>query len=163
MIEFKEILGWIYGNILNLLQLYSDALDRYLLGWDCNADAWADTILYNRFGLIAILTSAILAGFYYYVWCPVRRQRLWWFLLLLINAIVNAIIGFTLLNSDYEEGLIGDCLIYDDNGQQVIDTMDFVWFGFVNAILAIVLFYFFSWAIKWGSRTGKYYPCNYPF
>ena len=155
----------IFGNIYDFLtwRLYSDALSRYLWGWDCGTGGFTESILYNHFGLITFFTTLLLVLVYYYLWCPVRHQRIWWSVLLLSNAFLQAIIGYAVLYDNNEKGLIGDCLLYNEDQQVVIDNTDFIWFGVTNAFLAVILFYLISWLIKWGSKTGKYYPFKYPF
>jgi len=64
-----------------------------------------------------------------------------------------------MISSDYENGLIGDCLLYDNKGLPVMDEMNIVMFGFVNALFTAVLFFLLSVLVyKWKSKTVKYYP-----
>lgn len=158
----EEFFGHIY-DFINKLRLYCNPLEDYLWGWECASDDYTGVILYNRFGLMAFGLTALSAGIYYYVWKPVRRQRLWWFVLLAGQAILLGLLGYYMVSADGENGLIGDCLLFDDQGQQAIHTADYIGFGVVNAIVTLLLFGFISYCIKWGSRTCKHYPFKYPF
>ena len=64
-----------------------------------------------------------------------------------------------MLKSDFDNGLIGDCLLYDNLDNQVIDTMNIVMFGVVNFIFTAILFFVLSvLSFKWGSKAVKHYP-----
>ena len=63
-----------------------------------------------------------------------------------------------MISSDYDNGLIGDCLLYDDKGILIIDQTNIVMFGLVNALFSAILFFVFSMIYKWKSKTVKYYP-----
>ena len=47
---------------------------------------------------------------------------------------------------------------FTDKGIPVMDTMNIVMFGFVNALFTAVLFFVFSMIYKWRSKAVKYYP-----
>ena len=63
-----------------------------------------------------------------------------------------------MISSDYDNGLIGDCLLYDDKGVTIMDTTNILMFGLVNALFTAILFFGFSMLYKRGSKTVKYYP-----
>ena len=77
---------------------------------------------------------------------------------MIATALVNMLIAYIIISSDFDNGLIGDCLLYDNKGLPIIDQMNIVMFGFVNALFTAILFFFFSMIYKWGSKTVKYYP-----
>ena len=77
---------------------------------------------------------------------------------MIATALVNMLIAYFMVSSDYENGLIGDCLLYDNKGLPIIDQMNIVMFGLVNAFFTAVLFFILSMGYKWGSKTVKYYP-----
>ena len=95
---------------------------------------------------------------YYYIWNPVRSQQLKYWLFLGITSLANLLIAYFLISSDYDNGLIGDCLLYDNNGLLIIDQTNIVMFGIVNAFFTAILFFGFSMLYKLGSRTVRYYP-----
>ena len=147
------------GNIYSLLDsIYGQPLSEYLWGYNCESQDYSGDLIYNQIGIIAIVFAIIVPPFYYYVWNPVRKQQLKYWGLMGITAFVNLLIAYYMISSDYENGLIGDCLLYDNKGVPVMDNMNIVMFGFVNAIFTAVLFFIFSMIYKWGSKTVKYYP-----
>jgi len=75
-----------------------------------------------------------------------------------VTSLINLLIAFFMISSDYDNGLIGDCLLYDDKGILIIDQTNIVMFGLVNALFSAILFFVFSMIYKWKSKTVKYYP-----
>ena len=149
----------ILGNIYSLLEsLYGKPLSEYLWGYNCEAQDYSGDLIYNQIGIIAIFFAIVVPPFYYYVWNPVRKQQLKYWLLMGVTALVNLLIAFFIISSDFENGLIGDCLLYDDKGTPIMDQMNIVMFGVVNAIFTAIIFLGFSMIYKWGSKTVKYYP-----
>ena len=49
------------------------------------------------------------------------------------TAITNLLIAYFWISSDADNGLIGDCLLYDDKGTQIISSTNILMFGIVNA------------------------------
>jgi len=149
----------ILGNIYSLLDsFYGKPLSEYLWGYNCENQDYSGALIYNQIGIIALLFAIIVPPFYYYIWNPVRNQRLKYWGLMAITALTNLLIAYFMILSDYDNGLIGDCLLYDDKGVPVMDQTNIVMFGFVNALFSALLFFFFSMIYKWKSKTVKYYP-----
>ena len=150
----------ILGNIYCLLDtFYGKALSDYLWGYNCSTQNYDLDLLYNQFGIIAIISALIIPPIYYYVWNPVRHQQMKYWGLLFVTGLLNFIIVYYMLTNDMENGLIGDCLLYDNQGNQVIDTMNIVMFGVVNFIFSSLLFFVTSIVFfKWGSKAVKHYP-----
>lgn len=149
----------ILGNIYSLLDsFYGKPLSEYLWGYNCEAQDYSGELIYNQIGIIAIAFALVVPPFYYYIWNPVRRQQLKYWGLMGATAFVNLLIAYFLISSDYDNGLIGDCLLYDNKGLPILDQTNIVMFGFVNAFFTAFLFFFFSIIYKWGSKTVKYYP-----
>lgn len=147
------------GNIYSLLDsLYGQPLSEYLWGYNCESQDYSGDLIYNQIGVYAILSAILVPPFYYYFWNPVRNQRFKYWGLMAIIAFFNFLIAYFMISSDFENGLIGDCLLYDDKGIPVMGTTNIVMFGFVNALFTAVLFFLFSMFYKWGSKTVKYYP-----
>ncbi|MCI6295370.1 MAG: hypothetical protein MR605_06430 [Bacteroidales bacterium] len=149
----------IFGKTYSLLEsLYGKPLSEYMWGYDCSTQEYDLDLLYNQFAMIAILSAVIIPPVYYYVWNPVRRQQLKYWGLMVATGLANFVIAFLMLKNDLDNGLIGDCLLYDEQGNQVIDTMNIVMFGVVDFLFAAILFFLFSMVIKWRSKAVKHYP-----
>lgn len=150
----------ILGNIYCVLEsFYGKPLSEYLWGYNCSSQNYDLDLLYNQFGLIAIVTALAIPPIYYYLWNPVRYQQLKYWGLMIIFAFINTIIAYCMLTSDLDNGLIGDCLLYDDYGNQIIDTINIVMFGVVDFIFVCILFFITSILLyKWGSKAVKHYP-----
>ncbi len=150
----------ILGNIYSLLKsLYGQPLSEYLWGYNCESQDYSGELIYNQVGTIAILFAIIVPPIYYYLWNPVRKQQLKYWGLMVITAITNLLIAYFMISSDLESGLIGDCLLYDDKGTQIIDSTNILMFGLVNALFTALLFFILSIILyKWGSKTVKHYP-----
>lgn len=147
------------GNIYSLFDsIYGQPLSEYLWGYNCETQDYSGDLIYNQIGIIAIISAIIVPPIYYYFWNPVRNQQLKYWGLMAITAVINLLIAYFMISSDYENGLIGDCLLYDDKGIPVMGTMNIVMFGFVNALFTAVLFLGFSMLYKLKSKTVKYYP-----
>ena len=147
------------GNIYSILDsFYGKPLSEYLWGYNCEAQDYSGDLIYNQIGIIAITFAIIVPPFYYYIWNPVRSQQLKYWGLMAITALVNMLIAYFIISNDFDNGLIGDCLIYDNKGLPIMDRMNIVMFGFVNALFTAILFLIFSMFYKWGRKTVKYYP-----
>lgn len=151
----EEILGKIYSV---LESFYGKSLSEYLWGYNCSSQDYDLDLLYNQFGMIAIITTLVIPPIYYYLWNPVRHQQLKYWGLMIICAFINAIIVYCMLTSDLDNGLIGDCLLYDDHGNQIIDTINIIMFGVVDFIFVCILFFGTSLLFKLGSKAVKHYP-----
>ena len=89
----------------------------------------------------------------------VRHQQIKFWGLMIATGLFNFAFAYFMLKSDLDNGLIGDCLLYDSQGNQVIDSISIVMFGIVDFIFASTLFFLTSVAIfKWGSKAVKHYP-----
>ena len=152
----EEILGKIYSLFESI---YGKPLSEYLWGYNCSTQNYDMDLIYNQFGMIAIISAIIIPPIYYYVWNPVRHQQpKFWFILIFTGAI-NFAITYFMLTSNLDNGLIGDCLLYDNQGNQVIGTKNIVMFGLVDFIFTAILFFVLSVLVfKWGSKAVKHYP-----
>lgn len=150
----------ILGNIYCLFEsFYGKALSEYLWGYNCSTQDYDLVLLYNQFGMIAIISAFVIPPIYYYLWNPVRCQQLKYWGLMCIAGLVNSIIVYCILISDLNNGLISNCLLYDNLGNEVIDTMDIIIFSVVDFIFSCLLFFATSMMFfKWGSKTVKHYP-----
>ena len=109
--------------------------------------------------MIAIISALIIPPIYYYLWNPVRHQQLKYWGLMIATGLVNFAIAYFMLTSDLDNGLIGDCLLYDNQGNQVIDTINIIMFGVVDLLFTAILFFITSMVFfKWGSKAVRHYP-----
>lgn len=149
----------IFGNLYCLLDsFYGQPLSDYLWGYNCSTQNYDLDLLYNQFGVISIFFAILTPPIYYYLWNPVRYQQLKYWGLMIVTSLINFAIAYYMLTADLDNGLIGDCLLYDNEGNQVIDTINIVMFGVVDFIFTSMLFFIFSMIIKWRSKTVKHYP-----
>ncbi len=155
--NLSEIAGTVC-DFINRLGLYSQPLSLYLWGYDCSTGEYSLPILYNLYGFIALVVALVLAAIYYYAWKPVRRQRMWWFVLLGANGLVQWCVAYFCLTARLDAGRIGECLVFNDSGTQVIDRADIAMFGVVNAVVAMLLFFVLSLVFKSFSSTCRHYP-----
>lgn len=149
----------LFGNLYSLLEsFYGQPLSDYLWGYNCSTQNYDLDLLYNQFGVISILSGILMPPIYYYLWNPVRHQQLKYWGLMIVTGLINFALAYYMLTADLDNGLIGDCLLYDNEGNQVIDTMNIVMFGVVDFIFTSIVFFIFSMIFKWGSKTVKHYP-----
>jgi uncharacterized membrane protein HdeD (DUF308 family) len=149
----------ILGKIYSIFEsFYGKPLSEYLWGYNCSTQDYDLDLLYNQFGLIAIISAVIIPPIYYYAWNPVRHQQLKYWGLMVVTGLINALIAYCMLTRDLDNGSVGDCLLYDDQGNQVIDTMNIVMFGVVDFIFTAILYFATSMGYKWGSKAVKHYP-----
>ena len=149
----------LFGNLYSLLEsFYGQPLSDYLWGYNCSTQNYDLDLLYNQFGVISILSGILMPPIYYYLWNPVRHQQLKYWGLMIVTGLINFALACYILTADLDNGLIGDCLLYDNEGNQVIDTMNIVMFGVVDFIFTSIVFFIFSMIFKWGSKTVKHYP-----
>ena len=147
------------GKIYSIIEsFYGKPLSEYLWGYNCSTQDYDLDLLYNQFGLIAIISAVIIPPIYYYAWNPVRHQQLKYWGLMVVTGLINALIAYCMLTRDLDNGSVGDCLLYDDQGNQVIDTMNIVMFGVVDFIFTAILYFATSMGYKWGSKAVKHYP-----
>lgn len=91
--------------------LFGENFGNYLWGWNCEDGAFTNPNKFNQIGLICLSVCLVAVFIYYYVFNPVRRQRMWWFIILGTTAIINGFIGYYITINDYWDRKIGDCLI----------------------------------------------------
>lgn len=120
--------------------LYGQELDNYLY----------ETVPgYVHVGLAMIVLSGIIAGVFYYMLKPVRKQWGIWFLCLGLNALLNLLIALWYTNTPLINNEIDDSEMWT-----VLDTFGF---GFANIIWSIATVLVVSLFIKWWS-PAKYIP-----
>jgi len=156
-----KILGIIYGWFETI---YGSNLSEYLWGYNCDTQTYENPNLFNSIGLITLAIALLVVLLYYYGFNHPRLNRAkHWFLFLGVAALINFLIAWQYLVSDFNVGKIQDCLIYvrDDSGDilaKLLYTDDFWKFGIVNAVVSAIAFTVFSFMFKWGSRNCKHSP-----
>ncbi len=159
----EELLGDIYCWFEGL---YGVDLADHLWGYDCNTGDYTKQNLFNFIGFISIGITFGVALIYYYVIDHPRFARWWhWLIILLLNSTICLFYGASKCLSDMNNGYISQCLMSDGDGNQLITASNCWGFGFANFIVCAVLFFIFSYIIKWGSKNCKntpfkYYPSN---
>lgn len=119
---------------------YSQELDNYLYGTVAG---------YLHIGLVMLITTCIISALYYYLFKPIRRQNLLWFLSAGVNAVLNFIFALwytmtPLINNEIDskdEWSYVDCTFF---------SVTNIWWSFVFFVLVALI-------IKWWS-PAKYVP-----
>lgn len=119
---------------------YSVELDSYL---------YESVPGYLHVGLFMFLCSFVTCALFYYVFAPVRKQTMWWFMYTGISAVVN--LGFALWYT------MTPLINNEIDAQQEWTYLDCTMFGITNMIWSFIVFVVASLIIKWGS-IAKYVP-----
>lgn len=145
-----EFFGSIYCSLFE--DFFGLNLADYMWG---DASPHQQTVMFIGIGLWMLgVSAALVLIFYYSPLSPVRRVKLWWWITLALNAIINFIVGWQRVLMDYNEDMMVDV-----NGHELnIKPSDIVAFGVTNAILAVVTFIVISVLIKWWSRNASRAP-----
>jgi len=157
----NDVLGTIYCWFESLFGQY---LAEYLWGYNCNTETYDGKNLFNSIGLITIAVSLAFVLIYYYVINHTRFAQWWhWTIVLLLTSVLNLFIAYGWTVSDFQNGAIGDCLMYKRDGEgnilsQLIYADDCWMFGLSNFFVSIMFFIVFSFMFKWWSRNCKHSP-----
>lgn len=119
---------------------YSVELDSYL---------YESVPGYLHVGLFMFLCSLVTSALFYYVFAPVQKQTMWWFIYAGINAIIN--LGFALWYT------MTPLINNEIDAEQEWMYLDCTMFGITNIIWSFIVFVVVSLIIKWGS-IAKYVP-----
>ena len=120
--------------------LYDEMLDTYLY----------ETIPgYFHVGLILLISTLIICYMFYYLFAPVRKQTLWWFLYAGINAVVNILVALWYSMTP----LINNEIAIDERWTY----LDCFGFSIANVFWSFIFFVIASLILKWGS-IAKYVP-----
>ena len=111
-------------------------------------------------GLWMLGISFCMVLIYYYGVNHPKLNNWWgWGLFLLVNAIINFIVGWQIVLRDYYDGL----MVTIDPSTNItvplnIGKSEILCFGVSNMILSIVAFIIFSYIVKWWSRNCSSAP-----
>lgn len=119
---------------------YSVELDSYL---------YESVPGYLHVGLFMFLCSLVTSALFYYVFAPVQKQTMWWFIYAGINATIN--LGFALWYT------MTPLINNEIDAEQEWMYLDCTMFGITNIIWSFIVFVVVSLIIKWGS-IAKYVP-----
>ncbi len=146
----KEIFASFY-ELFSRLGFYNTDLGLYLYGFDCTTGTFERNSLYPMFGWIMILGSIIMAALFYYIINHPRFNK-WthWLLILGISSLFQYAIPYFTLSDHLEVGRI--C------GDLIVHKSDISGFAFTNLFLALVIYIFASFVMRWWSRNGSCTP-----
>ena len=110
---------------------------------------------------IWMLGISLFMGILYYYIIDHPKLNIWWGWLIFLagNALINFLIGWQWVLSDYYEGKMVE--IDPATNMQVplnIGTSEFLAFGTSNMFLSMIAFFIFSLCLKWGSRNCSNSP-----
>ena len=116
--------------------------------------------MFIRIGLSMIIISILLVVIYYYVLNHPRLNNWWgWTIFMVVNAIVNFIIGWQwVLRDYYEEKMVKKSAVTGKLVDLNITESDILAFGVTNMIDAIIAFIIISYIIKWWSSNCSRAP-----
>ena len=111
-------------------------------------------------GLSMIIISMLLVVIYYYVLNHPRLNNWWgWTIFMVVNAIVNFVIGWQwVLRDYYEEKMVKKSAVTGKLVDLNITESDILAFGVTNMIDSIIAFIIISYIIKWWSSNCSRAP-----
>jgi hypothetical protein len=141
-------------TIFEFLGLYStqNGLGEHLRGLDINGIDYSNQSVYTMvFICLFIINSVIIINYYYGILNRIPYNRfLWWFINVLVGAIILFFIAFLYANNDFSSGSIYPKLS--------VSSSDCVGFGLTSAIYSIIWSCLLSIIIKWNSSVNKKVP-----
>lgn len=151
-------MGEFFGSIYCWFEdFFGIELANYLWGISTTNQ---ETNMFIGIGLSMTGISLAIALIYYYVIDHPRLNRWWgWGIFLLINCVVNFLVGWQWVLSHY----VQDKMFYIDPVTNMetplnIYKSDIVCFGVSNMLLSILAFLIISCIIKWRSKNCPYSP-----
>lgn len=151
-------MGEFFGSIYCWLEdFFGLELANYLWG-ESSPEQLSN--MFIGIGFTMIITSIAFVVIYYYVVNHPRLNNWWgWLIFLIVNAIINFIVGWQWVLKDYYAGL----MVKNDvaTGKLVdlsIYPSDIAAFGVANLIDSLFAFVFFSYIIKWWSTNCSRAP-----
>lgn len=140
-----------FAPLYEVFNLYSLDLAEHLRGFNTDCTAYDAQAYYVLVGLLLLGISLLATLVYYYlINRPAFSQWYHWLIILLINALIQGAIAFSLTNNDVSIGLYCEELNITSN--------DCFGFAFSNFIWGIIVYFLFSMVVKWWSTNGKKSP-----
>jgi len=146
-------MGELFGSIYCWLEdFFGIELANYL--WGISAPEQTKN-LFIGIGLLMLLISFVVVMVYYYLIDHPKLNNWWgWLIFLLSNAVINFIVGWQWVLTDFYDGLM--VKISPTTGEMVdlpIYTSDMIAFGCTNMFDSIIAFVLFSYMFKWWSHN----------
>lgn len=118
------------------------------------------SVMFIGIGLSMIVISFAIVVLYYYIINHPRLNNWWgWTIFLGVNAAINFVVGWQWVLKDYYDGLM---VKFDPATNKEIDLdifpSDIIAFGVTNMINAMIVFFVFSYIIKWWSTNCSRAP-----
>lgn len=147
-----EFFGSLYCGLFRFEDWFGKDLAEYLWG---NASPVMTTNMFVGIGLCMLgISLGFMWLFYYLIDSPKLNNLLGWLIFLVINAVINFIIGWQWVLSDLYAGKM-----VNQNGDPLaIDESNCLCFGGTNMILSIFAFFIFSICFKWKSSNCSRAP-----
>lgn len=135
-------------------------------GLDLADYLWGQTTLEqnsNMFigiGLSMLLISLVIVIIFYYVLDHPKFSNWWgWILFLVVNALINFIVGWQWVLKDYYAGkMVAENPATGEIEDLPITLSDISAFGVTNMIDSIIVFFLISYVIKWWSTNCSHAP-----
>ncbi|MGL4519810.1 MAG: hypothetical protein ACRCUJ_09085 [Phocaeicola sp.] len=144
------LLGTIYGW---LDSLFGVDLADYLLGFNCESQAYDNQNLFTVIGLITVGISLLMMVAYYYLINSASFNKVWsWAIMLFTVFTISLFVGWGWTYTDCLDGAIQSCLMENINDNH------FLGFGIANGIIASFFFFIFSLVGKWWSVNCSHSP-----
>lgn len=153
-------MGQFFGSLYCLFgldQFYGLDLANYL--WGLTSSIVTNN-QYIGIGLTMLSITLAMVLIYYYVLNQPRLSKWWgWGIFLVLNSIINFIVGWQWVLSDYYAGK----MVYIDPATNLVTALpiyesNILCFGVVNMLLSIISFFIFSIIFKWWSRNCSTSP-----
>ncbi|MBR6196168.1 MAG: hypothetical protein IKQ72_01045 [Bacteroidaceae bacterium] len=151
-------MGELFGSIYCWLEdFFGIELANYLWG-ESSPEQMSN--MYIGVGLSMLSISLLVCVCYYYVLNHPRLNTWWgWAIFLVINLVVNLIVGWQWVLKDYYAGfMVKKDVVTGKLVDLPIDTDDIFAFGVTNMIDALIAFVIFSCLIKWWSTNCSNTP-----
>lgn len=151
-------MGNFFGSVYCWFEDYFGIeLANYLWG---QSSPEQQTNLFIGIGLSLVIISLFMVILFYYIIDHPRFANWWgWSIFLGINAVINFLVGWQIVLSDYYEWLM---VKFDPVTNQSIplqiDESNIISFGVSNMILSVLVFIIFTYLLRWWSPNVSNAP-----
>lgn len=151
-------MGNFFGSVYCWFEDYFGIeLANYLWG---QSSPEQQTNLFIGIGLSLVIISLFMVILFYYIIDHPKFANWWgWSIFLGINAVINFLVGWQIVLSDYYEWLM---VKFDPVTNQSIplqiDESNIISFGVSNMILSILVFIIFTYLLRWWSPNVSNAP-----
>lgn len=151
-------MGDFFGSLYCIFEdFFGLELANYLWG---QASPESTTNSFIGIGLWMLGISLVVAIIYYYAIDQPKLDTWWgWGIFLVVNAIINFIVGWQIVLRDYYNGfMVGIDASTNMTVPLDISESNIICFGVSNMFLSIVAFIIFSFIVKWWSNNCSNAP-----